>query len=186
VNSGSWHGYAWTASAGTGSTILPADFSRAADGQPLCVSGSVAPQADFSGVALLGVNLNQATQAMSVPMAVVPTSDGITVTVTKTVDSPLRIQIQGPNGATDANDRWCAPLVGSGGFVRWSTFNTKCWDGSGTAYANQPIVSVSVVVPGGNMAAVPFDFCLTSIREGAGAGTTASDGAGGASGAAGK
>ena len=167
VNSGSWHGYAWTASAGVGSTIMPADFSRAITGQPLCVSGSVAPLADFSGVALLGVNLNQAMQGMPAPLTVVPTSDGITLTVTKTMDPPMRIQIQGPDGATDPNQRWCAPLTGSGGFIRWNTFNTKCWDGSGTFYANGPIVSASVLVPGGSMTAVPFGFCLTSIKEGA-------------------
>jgi hypothetical protein len=147
---------------------MPPDFSQTIVGQPLCVSGTVAPQADFGGVALLGINVNQAMQAMSEPMTAVPTADGITVTVMKVVDSPLRVQLQGPNGSTDANDRWCATLTGSGGFVRFGSFNTKCWDGSGKAYANQPIVSVSVVVPGSNMAAVPFNFCLTGFHEGAG------------------
>ena len=116
-------------------------------------------------------------------MTVVPAGNGLTVTVTKTVDSPLRVQIQGPNGGTDANDRWCAPLIGSGGFVPWSAFNTKCWDGSGTAYAKQPIVSVSLLVPGANVSAVPFAFCLTSLAEGNGGGGAGGAGGGSAAGA---
>ena len=59
--------------------------------------------------------------------------------------SALRLQIQGPDGATSATDRWCAPIKGSGGFIPWSSFNTKCWDGTGTAYSGQPIVSASTI-----------------------------------------
>src|SRR6185369_15573348 len=76
----------------------------------------------------------------------------------------LRVQVQGPNGATDANDRWCAPLFGSGGFIPWDAFNTKCWDGSGTKYAGQPLTAAMILVPG-STAAVPFDFCLDDLRE---------------------
>jgi hypothetical protein len=165
--SGRWHGYAWTSTAGAGSTVMPMDFAMLAAGAPLCVSGSVAAVADYSGVAMLGVNLNQEQAGMMPPaMTVTPMGAGLVVNVMNKGNSPLRVQIQGANGAMDANDRWCAPLTGTGGLIPWTSFNTACWDNSGTAYANQPIVAAMVVVPGGTSAAVPYDFCLVSLAEG--------------------
>jgi hypothetical protein len=164
VTSGSWHGFAWTAADGTGSTITPKDFSGTAAGQALCVSGSVAGLADYSGVASLGVNLNQADTTNAATATVTPTLDGITVNITNSGQSPLRLQIQGPTGATDATDRWCAVLSGSGGFIPWSTFNTECWSGGGTAYdGKEPLTSLSVVVPGAASGATPYSFCLNSF-----------------------
>ena len=128
---------------------------------PLCASGDLA--AGNTNVAMVGVNLNQASTPPNSPaMSVVPTLDGINVSVTNNGTSLLRLQIQGPNGATDANQRWCAPIFGSGGFIPWNAFNTKCWDGTGTAYKKEPIVAAMILVPGGT-AAVRFNFCLNNL-----------------------
>ena len=54
---------------------------------------------------------------------------------------------------------------GAGGFIAWTDFNTACWDGSGTAYALQPLAVASVQVPGGIDAAIPYDFCLNDLTE---------------------
>jgi hypothetical protein len=168
VTTGSWHGYAWTAAL-TGSSITPAGFSTVPAGSPLCASGSVAPQADYGGWAMLGVNLNQAQSANAPANTVVPTGTGVTVSVSNPGGSALRVQISGPTGETDANDRWCATISGSGDFsLPWSKFNTRCWDSAGTAYSGQPLQAIAILVPGSNTAAVPFNFCLTSITEGAG------------------
>jgi hypothetical protein len=161
VTSGAWHGYLWTAIGGTGS-ILPGDFADVTS-PPFCASGTVATGS--MNVALLGFNLNQGTAASSPIATVVPTLGGITVSVTNRTTAPLRLQIQGPNGATDANDRWCAPILSSGGFIPWSAFNTACWDGSGSAYNRQPLVSAMILVPGDNTGSVSFDFCLNSLAE---------------------
>ncbi|HEX7476497.1 MAG TPA: hypothetical protein VF331_01695 [Polyangiales bacterium] len=185
LTSGAWHGYAWTNAAGTGSTIMPKDFSARAAGAPYCVSGTVGASTDFSGLALLGVNLNQAQTGVNPPlMSVTPTSAGLNINVMNKGTSPLRVQIQGPMGATVATDRWCAPVVGSGGFIPWTSFNTKCWDASGTAYAKQPLQQVQVMVPGGMTAPIAFDFCLVSIGEadGPGMGTAGTGGSGGSGG----
>jgi hypothetical protein len=174
VTSGSWHGYAWTAADGTGSTITPKDFSAATSGKPLCVSGSVAGLPDFSGVAMLGVNLNQSDAPGAATGTVTPTLDGVTVNVSNSGQSPLRLQIEGPTGGTDANDRWCAPLTGTGGFVPWSSFNTECWSGgAGTAYdGKSPLTSVSILVPGTGSGATAFAFCLNSVAATTAAGGT--------------
>jgi hypothetical protein len=98
------------------------------------------------------------------------------ISVTNTGGGQLRVQIQGPNGATDANQRWCAPIPGNGGFIPWTAFNTMCWDNSGTAYAKQPIVAVLVLVPGSTAGTRNFDFCVNSVAAATDPGSTGSTG----------
>ncbi|HOU92168.1 MAG TPA: hypothetical protein PLU22_14045, partial [Polyangiaceae bacterium] len=79
----------------------------------------------------------------------------------------FRIQIQGPDGATDENNRWCATIAATQGkiFVPYSDFNTKCWDNSGNAYNGEPISAVVFLVPG-EPTAVPYNFCVNGFAEG--------------------
>jgi hypothetical protein len=171
--SGAWHGYAWTAPVGEGTTVEPADFSTLASGSPFCVSGVVGPADDYSGVSLLGFNVNQAQTADGggdPPIeTATPTAMGIAVSFDKTVASTLRIQIQGPNGETDANDRWCWEIADPAGpvFAPYSEFNTECWQGGeGTPYANQPLAAVVFTVPGSNVNPVEFDYCIHGFVDG--------------------
>lgn len=168
VETGNWHGYAWTSTSGTGSTITPADFSGRPVGQPfpLCASGTVGAMSDYSGIAAIGINLNQGAGALDPEQPVTPTGDGITVAVRNPGGSPLRLQIQGPQGATNADQRWCAVLDDTGGTVLWSEFNTECWEGGdGVAYDGEEITAALILVPGDNLTAVSFDFCLDSLVE---------------------
>jgi hypothetical protein len=177
--SGSWHGFAFTATytdtattADDPNMITPANFEGQTD-WPLCVSGTVAaPSADkeYNG-AMVGWSLNQERMPDAPLGTIVPSLEGITVSVTAKNNSQaqLRLQIQGPNGATDASDRWCTE-IGTGGtniFVPWSTFNTECWaGGDGTPYnGTSPLSQVIVQVPNDPDAALPFDFCLDSVAE---------------------
>jgi hypothetical protein len=167
--SGAWHGYVW-ASPGevAGTTIAPDDFTMHPDGDPYCVAGSVGPDPDYGGVALLGFNVNQAAGADAI-MDAVPTGTGIAVNFNKSIGSTLRIQIQGVNGETDANDRWCYEIADAAGpvFAPYADFNTECWTGGmGTAYANQPISAVVFLVPGDDMDAVAYDYCVDGFADG--------------------
>jgi hypothetical protein len=129
---------------------------------PRCVKGSVAATMDYSWTAILGFNIGQGSGSNSAG-TVTPTKAGVTVDVKRNVESPLRVQVTSGDGASQM--RWCATLVGNGGFIPWANFNTMCWDGTGTAYNKEPIAAVMLLVPGTNMAAVPFDFCVNSIAE---------------------
>jgi len=132
---------------------------------------------------MIGVNLNQA-QSKDAPMnTVVPTSAGVSVDVTDTGGSQLRVQISGPAGATDPNDRWCVPIAGSGGFIPWGSFNTACWGGYGNAYNGEPLTQIAILVPGSNSVAVPFNFCINSIVPSTGSSTGGTGGGGAAGGA---
>lgn len=162
IEAGAWHGYAFTSASGTGSTISPMNFEARQKGQPLCAMGTVGAAADYSGTALVGMNLNQ-PMGMGSPQTVMMSKAGVYVQVKNNAGSTLRVQIQGPNGAMDANDRWCASLSGASAFIPWAKFNTKCWDNSGTAYSGQPLVAAMVLVPGTAMDPVKFDFCIETL-----------------------
>jgi hypothetical protein len=114
-----------------------------------------------------GLNINQAKDATALgtwtPASI--SSGGVTVNVSNNGTSTLRVQIQGPSGATDATDRWCATMITFNQTVTipWSSFNTSCWDGLGTRYAGQPLEAVMILVPGDNLYSVPYSFCLNSI-----------------------
>ena len=164
---GVWSGYMWDSVTGTGSTISPIDFTSHTAGTAFCVSGSVGAMTDYSGVALLGFNINQAQGATALgtwtPTSI--SSGGVTVNVSNNGTSVLRVQIQGPSGATDATDRWCATMItfNQPVTIPWSSFNTSCWDGLGTGYSGQPLEAVMILVPGDDLYSVPYSFCLNSI-----------------------
>jgi hypothetical protein len=163
-----------------GSTIMPMDFKAQTTGMPRCVKGSVAATADYSGIAMLGFNLNQLS-GVSTLMTVTPSKAGVQIDVKNNASSPLRFQVTAGDGASQ--QRWCATVTGSGGFIPWTSLNTACWDGSGTAYNKEPISAATLLVPGTTGAAVAFDFCVNSIAEAdAPAGGAAGSGAGGMSG----
>jgi hypothetical protein len=165
--SGSWKGFAWTATFGVGNTVMPASFEGVAD-WPVCASGTVVGVADGSNGAMVGWNLNQEA-TMDAPLGeIMPGNEGISVAITATVPAQLRLQIQAADGADNALHRWCAE-IGTGGasiFVPYSSFNTECWPGGlGTAYdGTVPITQVIVQVPSAPTD-VPFDFCINSIAE---------------------
>ncbi len=188
-STGNWGGCVWTGveaeedvGASGQSTIAPADFLATADGGPYCVKGTVAAHEAYESVALLGFNLGEdpATadctalapgEAFPVLPAVEPTGTGVAVNFVKQgADTSFvwRVQIQGPNGSTDANDRWCATISATQGKVHvpYSEFNTECWEGGmGTDYAGQPISSVVFLVPG-EPTATPYEFCVNGFADG--------------------
>jgi hypothetical protein len=159
LTSGALKGYTWVAQAGEGTTLTATGLTAGDFTAPICIQGSVAVTPDYSGNAMIGVNLNEPMGGEL--MSFTPTLAGLQVNVTNTAASPLRVIIQ----TLDGSANWCAELTGAGGFIPWTTFNTACWDGSGTAYARQPISLAIFSVPGGITAAIPYNFCLNSIAE---------------------
>src|SRR5690606_34673579 len=97
--SGAWHGYAYVYSQGAGTTMTPMDL-HGVENLPYCVRGEVGPMPDYSGLALIGVNLNEPRDGSS-RGTIVPTADGVEVSVTNTVGSSLRVQVEGPLGSDD-------------------------------------------------------------------------------------
>lgn len=185
--SGAWRGYAWTGDdgLGIGTTRTPIDFSDLADGAPFCMTGTVGPDPNdpgtmtggYEGVALLGFNINQ-EQFGSAPGvepalgAIAPTNLGVAVNYTKASGHTLRIQLQGPNGATDASQRWCAELTEPAGpeFIEYTSFVTNCWPG-GTPqipYNMSPLSAVVMTIPGDDTDPIPYNVCVSGFADGDG------------------
>lgn len=152
-------GHLWLAFSGAGTTLTATGYDVPVVSGPVCIQGSVAATPDYNSNAAIGLNLNQLPN--EVPMPFTPTLAGLQVDVANRAGSPLRILIQ----TQDGSGLWCANVNGAGGFIAWTDFNTACWDGSGTAYALQPLAVASVQVPGGIDAAIPYDFCLNGLTE---------------------
>lgn len=161
--SGNLRGYVWLAQTGAGTSLRVTGYDTAEFTAPVCIRGSVAATPDYSGNAMLGFNLNQPADGELATFT--PTLAGLQLNVTNLGASPLRIQIQAQDGATNDQGRWCAVVNGSGGFIPWTDFNTACWDGSGAAYARQPIVSAILLIPGTTDVAIPYDVCLNELAQ---------------------
>ena len=191
VTSVDWHGCVWTAVdtvSGSTTSISPQDFtSTVSEGGPYEVSGTVFNS--YDSVVQLGFNLNEAATSSSTQCkynAAAAISDGPpTVTIpssatgiaigwsAKTLPTSFRIQIKGVDGATNAAHRWCANITDASGpsFVRFSDFNTKCWDNSGSTYNKEAIDAVVFLVPGIVAQKALFDFTINGFAPG----TSASD-----------
>jgi hypothetical protein len=168
VTVGDWKGYAFTATDGiSASSIFPDNFSSLGAGGTLCASGTVAGTADYSAVAILGVNINQPQgNPAPAPSTWTPKGLGIAWQVSNIqTRTELRIQLQAHGGDVNENYRWCWSQADNTGGISWSQFNTHCWDNSGTAYdGTTPLESVMVLVPG-STGPVSFDFCLKQIGQ---------------------
>ncbi len=167
VTSGDIHGWSfiWSSfDANYATAVVPEDFSAHPGDAPLCASGVVAASPDYSQIAMLGVNLNQAQDSDGEPGVLTPTGDGLAYDISDCVGTSLRLEIHGANGDDDENSRFCAYVGGGQGFIAWSEFNTECWINGGLYYdGTMPLQSAFVVVPGMSNADVPFDFCLNGL-----------------------
>ena len=160
---GCWHGYSF-AGGDAGSTITPTMFSTCGMPCMLKMSGTVGPATaanNYVGVAYIGFNLGQENGASTTP-TVTPTGTGVTVTFSATTATlPLRAQLSG-TGTTF----WCFNITGaSPATIPYAMFNTACWDGSGTAYAKQPITNFELVVPGGAAATAGVSVQISNLKE---------------------
>jgi hypothetical protein len=191
VESGAWHGYAWTSvDAQALGTLSLVDFSGSAATTPFCFAGTISADppsspgaADGSqGFAALGFNLNQSAVAAGAEpgpaLELVPTATGITLTVAPNAppagstlaSAPIwRLQLQDAAGQS-----WCVPIeqFGTPLFVRFEPdpfdltvphFRTDCSGVSaGSPYAREPIASVALVVLGGDSVDYSFDACVSA------------------------
>jgi hypothetical protein len=183
-------------------TITPTDFTNLPVGSPYHVSGSVgqdpvtATSTGFGGVALMGFNLNQpaagtsciydptSTTKAGPPGVTFPAGPtGIAVNFSKTgATGTVRIQMQGPNGATDPTNRWCYQLTQVQGkdFAPFNRFFTQCYfdDGMGNSIAGQshgnpymgePISAIVFLVPGNATMDLPYDITVNGFVLGSSA-----------------
>lgn len=167
--SGAWSGPVVPEAVLDATTLTPESYDDRAPDAPFCASGSVAPDADFRGVARIKFTLSQPDG--SGPQAVVPQANGLAFTFTRTTGSLIRVLLQ-PPAAADGTvpEGWCyaIPEVEGQAFAPYSEFSTRCFDrvDRGAIYANEPIEAISFNAPGGNEQPTDYDFCVAGIADG--------------------
>jgi hypothetical protein len=158
------YAYAYSDSMGTPPPATPGSSSATLGMTGVCITGTVGsvgnpPQYSVNWGCGVGFNIDQAMGANPPANAVALPGSGITVT-TSAVPACTTARVILDNGGTD----YCAPLT-SGTMIPWSTFNTKCWDGTGTAMSGAPTsakVRVQFVTA---MTACQFsNFCITAVQ----------------------
>ncbi len=130
----------------------------------LCAAGVVTADTSYNSVIGIGFNLNQpSTGGTTLGTVSAPSNVTVTATFSGTGagNAASRIQIVGADGSN-----YCAAAGSwtSGVATPISTFNTACWDGSGTALtAGTAINAIDIVVPSSGTVDSPFSICLTGV-----------------------
>jgi hypothetical protein len=68
----------------------------------------------------------------------------------------------------DGSNFWCYYLppstVPNAVNIPFSSLNTSCWDGKGTAFVSgTPVELVQLTVPGNSLKPTPFDYCFLGM-----------------------
>jgi hypothetical protein len=161
IDDGIIHGYCF------GFQIVGSVTTECAVENGLCCPYTL-PGTSWEDIAMIGCNVNQPIDG----------GDGSQLTWVPDGTAGIciegrgfeRIQIQGPTGAANPNDRWCAAVPFTGGCVEWQEFNTTCWDNAGNYYRGEPLEVVAALQPsksdGIDVAVTPITdtLCVTSIQ----------------------
>ncbi len=151
-------GFISSATAGSGSSIA---LTYAA--QEFCASGTVAANSTYQSWANAGFSVNQdPSGASGSSSALVLTGSTLSISYANPGGSELEFQLY------DGSDYWCYILPPSSTptttTIPFSSLNTQCWDGQGSAFTSGTAIrSVSLDVPGNNVSATPFDFCFLGL-----------------------
>ena len=153
---GSYSGSGFTASDGIASTICLSANS-------LCAAGTTntAQSADTTtnwGTAF-GFSLSPSSTGTNL-VGVQLGGSGIAVTLSSLPTGALaRIQVSVGSG------NYCAAMSASSQTIPWTSFNTACWNNSGTYLTGAPTAAtqIAVTVNGEAGVAGSFDLCVTSL-----------------------
>ena len=149
-------GYAYAYDDGMGSTAC-------LDATALCATGMTAVTNASGSIwgAGMGFNLNQAMATGTASPAVnsiAATGTGISYTLSNLPPQGMRVVID------DGGSDYCVPIADASGNLNWASFNTKCWDNSGTFLTGAPATATHIEFQvTADAAATPFNFCVTSV-----------------------
>ena len=133
------------------------------DATSLCGTGTTAVTNASGSIwgAGIGFNLNQAmaTGSASPPVQTyAATGAGIAYSLTILPPQGMRVVID-ENG-TD----YCAPIASASGTIPWASFNTKCWDDTGSSLSGPPGAATHILFQiTADASSTPFDVCVTSV-----------------------
>ena len=150
---GTYSGYNFSFTDGKTSTVCMSPESLCAAG----VTGAQDPPAYSDWGAGFGFNLSPDTTLTSIVELQLP-GTGVSVTVSSLpTGADMRVQV------TVAGTDYCAKMTTASATLAWTSFNTKCWDNSGTALPGAPKTAKIQFQAASGTAAGSFDFCVTAL-----------------------
>jgi hypothetical protein len=157
VNAGLYvlHGVVYSFAGGSSSSITLSYNSTS-----FCARGTVGANPTYVSWAGAGFNVNQTASGAVDPLVL--NARVIVLSYTNAAGSQLRLQL---NDA--ASNNWCYELGGSSSSatIPLTSFNTHCWDNSGTYFVpGTAITTIQMVVPGDSVVDRPFDFCMQGVQ----------------------
>lgn len=143
---------------GTSTATLATGSSVCISGKVGQITGSPPDYTDDWGCGV-GINLNQAQGNMTTANTYALTGTGVTVTTSAVPSCTSARVILDEGGVT-----YCAALT-SGVLIPWTTFNTACWDNSGTALTGAPTSkAIKIQFVASTTASCTFsNFCITQV-----------------------
>ena len=159
VVAGDWYGHAWT---GTGSadggTINDIEGTYTLGEDSLCAEGFLV--ADYNSMGVVGFNVAQEQgEETAAPWYPGINYQGLFVSLTQTTSAVIRVELMGEDGQA-----YCMEFSNGAGNFSWSSFQTNCWDGSGTAYTTGiGIVKVQVYAAGTASGATEYSYCIDDL-----------------------
>lgn len=151
-------GFITTSAGGSGSSI-----GLTCTATSFCAAGTVGASSTYNSWANVGFNVNQAQSGASGSLSSLPfVGSSITVSYANKGGSALELLLW------DGSNFWCSYLPPSTSpntiNIPFSSLNTKCWDGTGTAFVSGTSVeAVQLSVPGAGATTTAFDFCFLGM-----------------------
>lgn len=163
--SGTWQGYAYTYTYGTGAaapTFKPGSSTTMScfPGKTVCANGSI-PASDDSGGGL-GWSIGQPKGGTAAGVAV----SGKIKFQAKGVVVGMRLGLTPGDYCYTLTADDVTAINGTGLTIDASKFATKCWGTTGTAFAGGMVEGVQIAIPGSAAAAKTFDYCIIAIGPG--------------------
>jgi len=153
-------GFVTSSAGGSGSSI-----GLTCTSDTFCASGTVGASTTYSSWANAGFNVNQPLAGGSgstSSLALVGST--ISISYVNHAGSGLEMQLWD----SVSSSYWCYSLPPSSSptttTIPFSKLNSRCWDGTGTAFVSgTSITMVQMVVPGSATVSTPFDYCFLGL-----------------------
>jgi hypothetical protein len=127
-----------------------------------CASGTVGANSTYQSWASTGFNVDQSRSATGgAASSMLLSASSITLTFANPAGSQLEIEL-----LDSSYHYWCYDLTNAKSPVTipLSSFNSMCWDNSGTPFVSgTAIQSINLNVPGSATATTPFHFCFLGL-----------------------
>jgi hypothetical protein len=124
----------------------------------ICASGTVPAQASYTAVSGIAWNVNQPGGVGTTAAVYAGTVTNVGLSYKNNTTSTLRVQ------ASTTSGDYCYTLgAGTSAALTAASFNSACWNGSGTNWNGVGLKSIQLITPSDAVNPTPFSACLNGV-----------------------